>query len=704
MLSSSYFNNNINTVFLPIIEIQVGTKINEAIKAAVKAKVQYILVLHGKSLLGVIPFESLLLEIEDLQKKGLIDYTDSNFVQIEYQSVQNRTFQKDAYKDNRYIIIYDHSSNCSLGIIDNKIDSEILDNQFTKYLKIMMSLFDGCYDGVIVLNTKSEIILINKSAEKIFEVLAEDVMNKPLERILPKYAVTISTLAEQKTEYCFTVNNKYILVRCNIIYEENRIVGGINFYQDVTLQKQKEFELKSIREREEELEDLIQSSYDGIYITDRNGLTLKVNKSHERITGIKAQDVLGKYMKDIVEEGIVSRFITNQVVAKKEPVTVRQTVVNGKNVVITGSPVFDDLGNVKKVITNVRDITELIKLEKNLEATKEVANLYKKELFKEVSSENIVCISKNFQETLALAKKVSSKDSTVLVLGETGVGKEVIAKYIHLNSYRKNNNYVKINCGAIPVNLLESELFGYVKGAFTGASQTGKVGMFELANDGTLFLDEIGELPLNLQSSLLRVLQEGEITRVGDIKSKKVNVRIIAATNRNLEEMIEKGLFRRDLFYRLNVFSIEVPPLRERTDDIPGLAELIINKLNKKYNDKKIITSRFIGLLCSREWVGNVRELENFIEKQFILSEGDVMDRFYGIYTGEGNEIEDIDPQISVHGIIPLNEAVKRIEYILIKKALEQGKTTYKAAELLGTSQPTLFRKYKELFKDTQKE
>ena len=574
------------------------------------------------------------------------------------------------------------------GCKQNKIYGNWLLNNFELFL-------DTCYSGVIILNVESKIAFLNKSAEDLFDVTAEAVMGQPLSKIFTRsVANMLLSHKGRNDQYQFSFHEREILHNRILMEEGEEKIGSIHIFKDITWEKQVESELNAVKEREGDLESIIQSSYDGIYITDYTGKTLMVNKSHERITGIKASELIGKNMKEIVDEGLVSVYITDIVVTGKAPVTVCQSVSNGKQVIITGSPMFDKFGNVRKVITNVRDVTELIELEKHLKATKEMVNIYKKELFKEASADYIVCDSMQFRKTMELAQKVSTKDSTVLILGETGVGKEVVAKYIYSNSTRKNNNYIKINCAAIPINLLESELFGYVKGAFTGASQTGKIGMFELANDGTIFLDEIGELPLNLQASLLRVLQENIIIRIGDTKSRKVNVRIIAATNQDLEKMIEEKTFRSDLFYRLNVVSITVPPLRERIEDIPGLAELIISKLNKKYNEKKIITSNFINMLCNRDWPGNVREMENFVEKQFVIAEGDIMDTFYSPF--DESEYES-DTKIIVKGIIPLKEAVKKVEYLLIKKALMQGHTTYKAAKLLGTSQPTLFRKYKEL-------
>ena len=319
--------------------------------------------------------------------------------------------------------------------------------------------------------------------------------------------------------------------------------------------------------------------------------------------------------------------------------------------------------------------------------------------------ENIICESANTISVFNFAAKVAPKDSTVLLTGETGVGKEVVAKYIHYNSMRKDNNYIKINCGAIPEHLLESELFGYVGGAFTGADPSGKPGLFELADNGTLFLDEIGELPLNLQSSLLRVLQDGEVTRVGSTKTRKVAVRIIAATNRDLKQMLQEKTFREDLYYRLNVISIIIPPLRERRDDIPALAEMFIQRLNKKYNTKKQVSDTFLLKLMSMNWPGNVRELSNFVERQYILNESDVLTTIYDMnYHATGDTYQNIQASISNTAMnepdsLNMDKVVSSIEAALIKTSLKKCTTTKEAAKLLGISQPTFSRKYNK-YKD----
>ncbi len=447
------------------------------------------------------------------------------------------------------------------------------------------------------------------------------------------------------------------------------------------------------------LVEILEHSYDGVYITDAEGLTLYVNKSYERMTGQSKKDYIGKYMQDLMDSGIMKTYITKDVVRLKKSITITELLVNGKEVIITGNPVFDENNKVVMVVTNLRDITELISLEKEYELTQETSLRYQQELFNDVNPENVICKSPVTRQAFLTASRIAGRDSTVLILGETGVGKDVFARYIHTRSSRSAGPYIKINCGSIPHNLLESELFGYVGGAFTGASSKGKPGMFELANSGTLFLDEIGELPLDLQAALLRVLQDGEINRIGDTKSRRVDTRIIAATNRNLEEMIEHGTFRRDLYYRLNVVSIFIPPLRERKEDIGAIAEFIIQKLNDKYGEEKVLSQRFIKELQTKPWLGNVRELSNFIEKQFIINDGNILEYFVSDNTRQPDY-----EYLSVSGIPPINEAVDKLEAILLDRAMKEGGTMVKAADLLKISQPTFSRKYaRYLKKDTQK-
>ncbi len=440
------------------------------------------------------------------------------------------------------------------------------------------------------------------------------------------------------------------------------------------------------------ISDMLESSFDGLFITDNNGVVLYVNKAYEQLAEIDRADYVGKSMTELIESGRMKTYISKEVARTKKTITARETLVSGKEVIITGSPVLNRTGDCIAVVTNVRDVTQIIKLEKEAQVSKELIDLYRRELGEEFEQKDIVCASDGMLKALNLARRVAKKDSTVLITGETGVGKEVIAKYIHFESNRRDNNYIRINCGAIPKNLIESELFGYTKGAFTGADPNGRMGAFELAAGGTLLLDEIGELPLETQATLLRALQDGEIHRVGDTRYRKVDVRIIAATNRNLEQMISEGRFRQDLYYRLNVITIEVPALRDRKEDIPELAEFFLRRLNATYAEEKVMTRSFKEQLQKREWPGNVRELANFIERQFIIQDGDVLNDIVQI--GNGMQIEYTERMAEAGPLPKLDDAVESVEKTLVLRAMELGGTTVAAAKLLGVSQPTFSRKY----------
>ena len=319
-------------------------------------------------------------------------------------------------------------------------------------------------------------------------------------------------------------------------------------------------------------ESILDTLSDGVFISDVEGTTLFVNKMYETLTGLRQGEIRGKNIRTLVQQGTFDKVVNPQIVETGKPATHVQQLANGKRLVLTGHPVFDDKGQLCLVVTFARDITVLTQLQEEMTAQKKLIEQFHDRLAflaREQTRELVpVFESREMKEVMSLVERFASSDATVLILGETGVGKDVVARLTHELSPRKEKMFLKVDCGGISESLTESELFGYMPGAFTGAGNKGKSGYFEMADGGTVFLDEIGELSLAMQTRLLRVLQDGEIMRVGSSKPRKVNVRIIAATNRNLAERVEKGLFRRDLYYRLNVAVVNIPPLRERPDDI----------------------------------------------------------------------------------------------------------------------------------------
>ncbi|MDR3590457.1 MAG: sigma 54-interacting transcriptional regulator [Negativicutes bacterium] len=439
-----------------------------------------------------------------------------------------------------------------------------------------------------------------------------------------------------------------------------------------------------------ELEAIINSSYDGIFVTDGTGVVLRINKAYERITGVKASEVLGKRMDDLVSEGYYDQSVTVLVRESRRVMTIDQTVKNNKHILVTGNPIFDEAGGIFRVVTNVRDVTDLNNLQQQLSKKAEETLKYKTELSHlrslHLKEADIIYRSTVMASVVELAVKVADVSSTVLITGESGTGKELIAKLIHRHGKGDTKPFIKINCGAIPDTLLESELFGYEGGAFTGARKLGKPGLFELANNGTLFLDEIGEMPPVLQVKLLRAIQDKAVTRLGGVQAKTINVRIIAATHRTLLKMVEQGTFREDLYYRLMVVPIHMPPLRERKEDIPLLSMHFLEKFNREFGFCKTVSSQVIDKFVEYSWPGNVRQLENVIERMIV--------------TTQGNEIlvSSLPKPMLQSSILPksgtkLKVALAAVEKYLLEETLREYGSLNKVAEVLGVDRTTVFRK-----------
>ena len=449
-----------------------------------------------------------------------------------------------------------------------------------------------------------------------------------------------------------------------------------------------------------ELTEILEGSFDGILVTDKDGKILFVNSSYERVAEIKKSDMEGKSMKDLINPVWMPNSVAYIVAEQKTTVSKRQVVKSGRHIMVTGRPIFDDDGEIKMIIINARDITEIYDLSEELQKSKSTEKLYMERLseFSDMSKDisPIVAVSKEMKKALSLAEKVANFQATVLILGESGVGKEEIAKFIHKNSMRKDKPFVTINCGAIPDNLLESELFGYEKGAFTGAMQSGKEGLLEVAEGGTVFLDEIGETPLDFQVKLLRFLETKEVRRVGSTKARNIDVRVLAATNRNLMEMIDEGTFREDLYYRLNVVQITVPSLKVRKDDIMPLASFFLQKYNKKYGQEKLLTFEIVEELEKHEWVGNVRELKNVIENMVIVSNNEYLqidDLPWAVTKRPSAALGGSMIEVAAASGMTLTEASEEVERMMITNALETCSSTRELAAKLGVNQSTIVRK-----------
>ena len=437
------------------------------------------------------------------------------------------------------------------------------------------------------------------------------------------------------------------------------------------------------------LENAYDLSIDGIVITDGNGICLKVNDAYIRISGMSREQMIGKSHFEMEKSGEVKNSCVVRTLREKRVVTEYVNYVStNKSALVTGTPVFDDDHNIVLTVMNVRDLTELNELKEHLFKERELRSQYERtiaELRQRELLDDFVVNDHSMLQILEMAKMVAMVDSSVLITGETGTGKEKIAKYIHQNSARSDRPFITINCGAIPESIAESELFGYEKGAFTGALSTGKKGLIELANTGTLCLDEVGELSLSMQVRLLRVLQTGKLMRVGGKKECDVDFRLVSATNRDLSTMVSEGTFREDLYYRIAVIPIQVPPLRERVDDIIPLADHFLSDVNSRYNLHRSLDPSAYKALLGYSWPGNVREMKNVMERVAVTNKGE---RIGGAdFPFSENREEYLGENIS------LKERLCQIEREYILKAYEKQGNVRKAAASLGMAVTTYERK-----------
>jgi len=434
-----------------------------------------------------------------------------------------------------------------------------------------------------------------------------------------------------------------------------------------------------------------------IFVTDGKGTALFANPASANLIGAPIDQIIGKSVHDLVKEGMISESCSLEVLKKRKPVSILQRVRDGRTVLATGVPIFDDdHDEIILIITTSKDVDEINRLLLRLER-QEKELLRKDEAIEDLRADIFASIGfvtgdesmRSIKDTVA---RIAPLDVTVLIEGETGVGKEFIAKSLHRFSNRKDQPFVKINCSTIPENLVEAELFGYEGGAYTGARKEGKRGKVELADGGTLFLDEIGDMPLATQVKLLEFIQDGTFSRVSGTERNKVDLRIVAATNADLKLLCERGMFRKDLYFRLNVIPVHIPPLRERIDDIRVLSRYFLNNLNAKYKMVKTLDSKASDVLLAYAWPGNVRELEHIMEHAYVLCEGnritrDAMDGIIRVAAPENAMIGSFDMELR-----PLKEVRAEVEQRLARKAYELTGSTYKAAKLLQVDQSTVAR------------
>lgn len=438
------------------------------------------------------------------------------------------------------------------------------------------------------------------------------------------------------------------------------------------------------------LQRVIDALSDGVYITDGNGVTVTINKAYERMTGLSKHRLIGMHMSEVVKAGYISRSVSLEVIKELDAVTIIQTIGDDHKIFVSGTPMFDERGRIEYVVTTARDITELLKAkhkEEQLDQLLKLKELYGKSALNG-DNQGTFIISRNTKACYELAKKVATSNAKVLIQGETGTGKTLLANTIHKFSKACDGPFIELNCSAMPESLLEAELFGYVPGAFTGASAKGHIGLLEAANNGTLFLDEIGDLPLSLQVKLLKVIAENRFIPVGGTDFKNVNFRLISATHHNLRQLVETKLFREDLLYRLNVVPIHLPPLRDRRDEIVPLLEHYIQYFNRVYELDCHWHQEVFEQLDRYDWPGNIRELINLTERLVVTADQPLI------------TIEQLPAEFKLESSFigekrALKSQVEALEQRLIDEAIKECGTTRAAAKLLGIDQSTLVKKQK---------
>lgn len=599
-------------------------------------------------------------------------------------------------------IIVDHNSvinvvgqSGTVGVL-NPADILRYQNDHWKFeYELLRQITENIYCGVISIDDAGKIIVYNASAKRILKLKRNDVIGKNIKAIKTLDGLAKIILDNNgQGRYKFTLDNAVIIVNLTPLIKDKVKIGVLAVFHESATAECVSQELYITEKLLKEINIFLESSYDGLSVTDNQGKVIRVNAAWERIFSLSRNEVVGQMVKDLVERGVYSKSAAQEVLNTGKNTTV-MFENRGRKIMATGTPVFNSQKEITTVVVNVRDITELEDLKLQLEKQQQLTEHYSSEV-KEMRRQHqvfpgIVWHSKKMEQIIEMVTRVAEVDSTVLITGESGVGKDMIAGLLHRSSPRCKGPMIKINCSAIPQSLLESELFGYEPGSFTGALVHGKTGLFELAHGGTLLLDEIADTPLDLQVKLLRVLQEKEIIKVGGTKSKKVDVRIIAATNRDLKKMIQEKTFREDLFYRLNVIMISIPPLRERMEDIAPLILFFLDKYNKKYHKNRSISSSVINLLYENNWPGNIRELENLIENLVILAKNNQI-TFDDLPEPYQQPIID-DQKIVVNGVMPLKKAVELVESQLIHNAKERFGSTRKIANALGINQSTVVRK-----------
>ncbi|WP_227367771.1 sigma-54 interaction domain-containing protein [Halomonas sp. M20] len=454
------------------------------------------------------------------------------------------------------------------------------------------------------------------------------------------------------------------------------------------------------------IKTIIDTAHDHFFIVEASGRILDVSPGSAAVYGLSREALCASTVQELAERGVLSPSVSMEVIRTGQPAQVLQHTGTGRRVIAEAHPVFAD-GKLVRIVSRSMDLTDLQLLQDEYKLLQRRFSEHLKHsgrvaLENDLELDNLTIRSSVMREVALLIKRVAPTDATVLMLGETGVGKTAFARQLHRWSARHTGPFIDVNCAAVPETLFESEMFGYQPGAFSGAARQGKAGILEMADGGTLFLDEIGELPLPMQSKLLKVIQDGEITRLGDTQPRRVNFRLVVASNQDIAARVESGAFRLDLYYRLNVIPLTLPPLRERREDVPGLVEAQLARLNQRYARTKVLHPGVWSELMGRDWPGNVRELENWMERAWLAAPDEVINVPGDSALSPRRDLQS--PLVESECARPsvpaeeqtLKQALDAYECEILSTLCPQVTSTYALAKRLGISQPSAVRKLRK--------
>lgn len=572
-----------------------------------------------------------------------------------------------------------------------------------KVIDVVWMLFQNRV-GIVPMVDNNNTLLGIITWHQIIERVARGLpMNVPASEALQKENFLVFQLNE-RVDLDFTFDNYEIICVC----DKDQFKGVINITTILKFCKWKSSMFSGFEDLSREYEEILNNCNGAIFVADNQG---KITWFNDRAAQLcdSVNLFFGQSIEALERERIFFPSIVKVVMREKKAKTIIQGGLQDGRMIVTGTPIFDSSGEISRIVVFSQSFDGLFKNLQSFLDPKELDELNNQFIIADQKTEKLfseLCqlrkdnlynkklahfVSREMRSVLQQAEKIAKVDSIVLLLGESGVGKDVLATTIHQQGSRKDGPFIKINCGAIPENLLESELFGYEPGAFTGAGNKRKLGLFEVANGGTLFLDEIAELPPLLQVKLLHVIQERAFLRVGGSRPISVDVRIIAATNKNLMEMVAAGTFREDLYYRLNVVPIIIPPLRKRKEDVPQLILHFLDTFNRKYQRNRQISAEVMKILLDYDWPGNIREVENLIERLVVIGDGDIIYPYelpQDIY--KNRRLSDMLGGVQQ---MTLSEAVQAFEVEFIQETYKIYQNTAKVAEVLGVNRSTITRK-----------